>query len=269
MFEWIVIAVLLGIMLTAQGLAAKEHSNQSDVDTRAGSTSMHFFRSLIKPTFDPSGVASDRIVSTSDSFGLRLLASVAGMDIADPTDVSSAEKALIHGTETSTDIGDSSFDARVLAVNVKTEYGGVELQKNFAGANLSGTDLTGRDLSGATFAGADLRRADLSRANLSGAVLSGASLEGANLSRVAAMSALFVGCDMREADLSWSNVSSADLTDVILDSARLDGVTWTLQTIWPSEHVDEVWRRSVQVGPERWQILPVDVGTIAKSKVLA
>lgn len=77
---------------------------------------------------------------------------------------------------------------------------GLDLLKDYAGADLREVDLSHKNLEGADFSYTDLQGANLSHANLRSANLEGANLSQANLSH----------SDLSGADLSFANLTDAD-----------------------------------------------------------
>jgi len=82
-----------------------------------------------------------------------------------------------------------------------SELLGLDLLKDYAGADLREVELSGKNLEGADFSYTDLQGANLSHANLRSANLEGANLSQANLSH---------------SDLTGADLSSANLTGAIL-----------------------------------------------------
>lgn len=114
---------------------------------------------------------------------------------------------------------------------------GLNLAKDFAGADLSFTNLSGADLNHANLSHANLSGADLSHAKLNGADLSHAKLSGADLSDANLSFAKLSGADLSsacliggkqiftnllDADLSDANLSDANLSDTNLSRANLN-----------------------------------------------
>lgn len=85
-----------------------------------------------------------------------------------------------------------------------SELLGLDLLKDYAGADLREVDLSYKKLEGADFSYSDLQGANLSHSNLRGA-----NLEGANLSKA----------NLTHADLTDANLSSANLTEAFLNDA--------------------------------------------------
>lgn len=91
---------------------------------------------------------------------------------------------------------------------------------NLSGANINSVKLNHTDLSGADLSYSDLSEAKLVRANLSNINFSNASLIGTN----------FTGAILEKSDLS-----GADLSRAILTETDLSEITWSEDTIWPSD----------------------------------
>lgn len=86
-----------------------------------------------------------------------------------------------------------------------SELLGLDLLKDYAGADLREVDLSYKKLEGADFSYSDLQGANLSHSNLRGANLEGANLSKANLTHA----------DLTDADLSSANLTEAILTNTL------------------------------------------------------
>ncbi|MBH8566666.1 pentapeptide repeat-containing protein [Nostoc sp. CENA67] len=114
---------------------------------------------------------------------------------------------------------------------------GLDLTKDYIGADFSGEDLSQDNLKYANFTGADLSNANLSctdlsvanliNVNLAGANLTNANLSGADLTGANLTNANLSGADLIGADLINANLSGADLTKANLINACLRGADLT------------------------------------------
>lgn len=192
-------------------------------------------------------------VTTENTFGVRLLAALAGLEIhtAGPVDHTQREPS-----EADDNFGQAPSSPSVgedgLLLGPGSRLPGADL----AGRFMAGVDLSASDLSDSTLARANLRNANLSRADLSRARVNDADLSMANLTRSNMRNANFASAVMVEADMSWSNVSGADFSRAQMGNVILIGVTWTRETTWPEDLRELVVRRSVQVADGIWQVTP-------------
>ncbi|MEH1846942.1 MAG: pentapeptide repeat-containing protein [Nostoc sp.] len=95
---------------------------------------------------------------------------------------------------------------------------GLDLTKDYIGADFSGEDLSEDNLKYANLSGADLSNANLSHTDLSHADLSSANLSSANLSI-----ANLINVNLTEANLTNAKLTGTDLTRANLINAKLSG----------------------------------------------
>jgi uncharacterized protein YjbI with pentapeptide repeats len=169
--------------------------------------------------------------------------------------------ANLSGANLSSDVNfsimaDPSSDANLVGANLS----GADLacanltRSNLVGTNLSDADLSDADLSGSTlmgalfsnvtFDGANLSNTNLSDANLSGinlssaclarTILAGANLRASSLNGATLFQAHLNGANLRDANLRNADLSCANLCLTQLRDTDIAGITWDINTQWPS-----------------------------------
>jgi hypothetical protein len=157
--------------------------------------------------------------------------------------------------------GDIQAVLTVLGRRVATSDGGAVIDLNnscLANTNLASANLAGADVFLSNWTKANLQGTDLSSANGIGCVFTDAALSSARFVATSLTGADFTRADLSYTDLTdanpgQANFTGSDLTDATLTGTGLyetnfAGVTWTVGTRWPSEHVDRVRGASSEAG---------------------
>jgi uncharacterized protein YjbI with pentapeptide repeats len=132
---------------------------------------------------------------------------------------------------------------------------GLDIRKDFAGADLknavlSKADLRGCNFSRADFTSADLSYADLTEANLQGANFSLANLQYADLRSANLENAIFTEANLSGATLLYANIKDANFREVRgIEPEDLERLRAMMELDRPDGAADrheEIWRKSLE-----------------------